>query len=511
MFIQNGTIIDGTKRKQYKGNIRIRDGIIQEMGDIQPSSGEEVIDAGGKYVVPGFVDLVSYSDIYLTLFSRPNQESLTRQGVTTILVGNEEASLAPLTSAENIESIQKWADPSLININWLSVKEYIEELKLHTRPINVATLIGHSTVRRGIVQDDFRELSGTELKEMLYLIEQGLIEGAFGVSFGLGYSHAKVAPLSELIEIARLVKKYDGLYSVHLRNEEENILDSVREVLKIVRDTGVRTEIVHLKAIGKDAWPLFPEVLTLIQEARKEKLPITFDVYPYTKTSSILYTFLPDWAVEGGKKKLLLRIKDSEVRSKIVEEMRADSRFYDNLIIVSGKIPSVFIGKSIKQIAENQEVSTEEAILNLIIASEDRITVFSDTISDENVQRAIRHEGSFIASSSAGYAEEDKKSGLLVHPRSFATFTRFLAHYVRVKKLLSWEDAIYKITWGPAQKIGLPRRGKLAEGFHADIVIFDPEHIEDRATFDNPYRYSDGIYRVLINGNKEGSVLVRTK
>ena len=501
MLIKNGTIIDGTKKERFNADVRIDEGFIREIAPrLSARNGEEVIDANGQFVTPGFVDILNHSDVYLTLLTNPGAHSLVHQGITTILVGNCGTSLAPLTDANVINAVQKWADPSSINVNWLSVKEFLDELERHPQHLNVATLVGHATLRRDILGDETRQANEEELRQMAYLLEQGLQEGAFGLSTGLAYSHAKVASPEEINALLTVLQKYGGLYQAHLRDEGDAFIETLQEAIQAAQQNGVPLHVGHLKAMGEKAWQDFPQGLQRIDEAIASGTGVTFDTYPYTRTASILYTLVPDWLATGGKKALLARLQDPESRSKALAEMKERHDWYERMVVAHANLDSLYIGKSLKEIAQNQGTSVEEAVLNLLIASEDRITVFTDTINEDNMRAALSHPASFVASDGVGYSTALEKNGDLVHPRSFGAFPRFLSTYVRDQKLMSFEEAIFKMTFGPAQACGFFQRGKLAVGYYADVTIFDPETISSAASFENPYQYASGISNVLVNG-----------
>lgn len=496
LLIKNGTIIDGTGKKKYKADLRIRDNKIVEIGKLKENNRERVISARGQYVVPGFVDILNHSDAFLTIFENPQQESLLRQGITTALMGNCGSSLAPLTDGIFINSIQKWGDISKINVNWLQVGEYLDELERRELGINIATLIGHSTIRRSLIKDESRELTKIELQKMAYLIEQGIQQGAFGVSTGLAYAHARHTTRKELKIILKIVKQYGGLYSTHIRNESENFLNSVKEALDIAKEMGVNLEFSHLKIVGEKSWNQFDESLLLIGKQKN----INFDIYPYTTTASVLYTFLPAWATEGGNKNIFKNIKDGKSRKKLIKEMQKDNYDYSDMTIAMGSIDDTYFGKTISEIAQNQNVSAEEATLNLIIASNNRIIVFYQSISKQNLKKAIKHPRSIISTDGAGFAQKHALRGEVVHPRYFGAMPKYLGEYVQRDKILTWEDGIKKITSAPAEKIGIKNRGKIEKNYFADIVILDPEIIQSLATFSNPYQYPKGIKYVIVNG-----------
>lgn len=502
VLIKNPFIIDGNRNKIYKADVALSKGRIKKIGEIGIIRAKEFVNGKGLYLSPGFIDLNNHSDTYLTLFTVPGLESLITQGITTILGGNCGSSLAPFVSADMIKSIQKWTDISEINLNWLTFKEFLRELENKKIAVNFASLVGHSTLRRGLLSDEFRALKTKELEVMKGLLESALMQGAFGLSTGLAYSHAKIAPLKEIIELAKIIKKYNGLYASHIRGEAEELLPAIEETIEIAKQTDVSVEISHLKAMGKKFWPNMDKALEMIEKASREKLNINFDIYPYTVTGSVLYILLPDWVAEGGKAMLLKRLKDKATKDKVVKEMQRKKDYeYDKITVAISPIDKTFIGKKIIEIAKAQNISIEEAIINMLIASEGRIITFLDTLSPDNVETGISHPLSFVASDGVGYnTRHYQNKGELVHPRCFGAFPRFLGIYVRNKGILTWEEAIYKITYGPAQKLGLKGRGLIKKGYWADLVLFNPRTISDNATFKNPYQYPNGIEYVFVNG-----------
>ena len=504
VLIKNAIIIDGSKNAKFKADVGISGGKIKKIKRrIRTGRAKKFINAENLYLTPGFIDLNNHSDTHLTLFTVPGLESLLRQGITTILGGNCGSSLAPLVSAEGLKAIQKWADIGEINLNWLTFKEFLEALKKRKIGVNFASLVGHSTLRRGLLKDDFRDVKPKEMKIMAEMLKNAMKQGAFGFSTGLVYSHAKIATTKEIAELAKVVEKFGGLYNTHIRGEAEELIPATEETIEIARKTGVNTEISHLKAMGKKYWPGMKKAVDLIEKASQEKKTnINFDVYPYTITGSVLYILLPDWVAEGGKTQLLKRLKDPSIKTQVIKEMRQKKPYeYDKVTVAISPIDKSFIGRKITEIAETQNVGVEEAIINMLIISEGRITVFVDTLSEENVEMALAHRLSFIASDGAGYNIDycrDKND--LVHPRCFGAFPRFLKRYVEEKHIVSWEEAIYKMSGGPAQKMGLEDRGLVKKNYWADLVLINPKKISDKATFENPYQYPDGIEYVFVNG-----------
>ncbi len=498
ILIKNGTVVDGLGTPAYHADVAIKDGKIKKIGFLGEPNAETTIDATGLYVAPGFIDINNASDRYWTLFSHPSLESHLHQGVTTIIGGNCGSSLAPLTTGEIILNIQKWADVRKINVNWFTVKEFFEETKKKGLLLNFGTLVGHSTLRRGIVRDEFRKLSEEELSQMKELLKSGLQDGALGFSTGLNYSHVKMAPQEEITDLVSVLKK-GQIYSTHLRNEEEGLYESVLETIETAKKTETSVEISHFKAVGEKNWPIFEKCLETIEKAA-ENIDINFDIYPYDLTATVFYTLLSDWVAVGGRVKLIENLENKDLRTKVVSELKGRENEFKKIIIASGNIDKIFIGKTVDEITKNQGGEVIETIINLLLASEGKLIGFWPALSEENFVKALKSPLSIIASDGATYSSADSKSGFLAHPRSFGCFSRVLSRYVREKNILSLEEAIKKMTALPALKAGLFHRGVVEPDYFADIVIFNPELIKDMATFENPFQYSVGINAVIING-----------
>ena len=497
VLIKNGAIFDGEGSKTLTADLGIKGEMIAEIGKI--SGGEKVIDAQGKFVTPGFIDLTNHSDTHLGIFKYPALDSLVMQGITTIIGGNCGSSLAPLASPKAIDSIRKWADPSQININWATMVEYLTEVGNMRLGVNYGTLIGYGTLRRGVIGDESRPLGLEEREKVKYLLQQGMKEGAFGLSLGLAYGHERVSATEEIIEIGRALIETWGVIKIHLRSEGKELIASVSEAVRIGRETSIPIEISHLKAIGKKSWPTMKNALEIINNAVSSGVNVNFDVSPYHTTGSLLYLLIPSWARGGGFSDLFQRLNDPWQKEKIIAELKENTLHYDKILVVAAKITSI-TGKTLAEIAENLSMPPEEALVETVKANEGRVTIIGKTVSPANTRLALKDPNSFVASDGAGYGQNEERSGNLVHPRSFGTFPHFWHKFVMEQGLLSTEEAVKKMTYGPAQKIGIPKRGSLKKGNFADIVIFDPAFFRDRANYHNPYRYPAGIEYVIING-----------
>ncbi len=501
IIIKNGTIIDGTLAPMARKDIAIQDGKIVAIGDLSHEVAHEVYDATGQYVTPGFIDVNNHSDAYWKIFNNPTMDSLVRQGVTTVIGGHSGASLAPLLSPEMIKGVQKWTDVSHVNINWRTMAEFLTTVKQRGLAIHFGTLVGHATLRRGFLHDEQRALTEKELAQAEAMLENALRDGALGLSTALLYTHARSTTHEELVRLANVVARYNGVYAVYLSDEMDGIIDALADAITIARETGVRLHITHLKAVGKQFWPLMHKVLEMLDTAQGDGIIISADIYPYTVMSAVLYTLLPQWVTDGGRTMMLARLRDADTRAKVVAQMREQSQLNIGTAVISvAPIMKQLSHRRIADIAQAQEKSVEDVVIDILLASHGHAIVLLDALSEEGLRAAMVQNNTILASNGGGYIEDDWQTGELIHPRSFGAFARFLGHYVRHSKLLSWEEAIHKITALPAERFGITCRGKLAENLVADITIFDPDRIIDRATLRQPYRYADGITAVLVGG-----------
>lgn len=499
ILIKGGSVLDGTGNPAAIADIAIADGKIAEVGALESVQAKTEISAAGKLITPGFIDITNHSDTHLTIFKYPLQESMVMQGVTTIIGGNCGASLAPLVSAEAIRSVSKWADLSEIGLNWTSMDEFLRSAENMRLGLNFGTLVGFGTLRRGIIGDASRPFSREERAKMGLLVGRAVEEGAYGMSLGLAYGHERAASTEELIEAAGPVAAGKGVVKIHLRSEGAEVLGAVNEAIRIGRESGVSVVISHFKVIGRKSWPLASKALELIANARSSGVKIWFDVSPYRTTGSPLYLLLPPWARRGGFKELFERLANQTERKRIRDAAASHTLHYDKIMVIAAKHPQI-VGKTLAEIAADMSVPPEEAMLETIRGNEGRVTIVGRTVSLKNTARAVQDPNSLIASDGYGVSQDGISTGNLVHPRSFGAFPHFWHRFVGDTGALKPEEAIVKITGGPATVLGITGRGVIAKGNFADIVVFDPRLIRDRAIYKNPYRYPAGIEWVLING-----------
>lgn len=499
IIIKSGSVFDGRGNPPVETDIGITGNQISAVGPLNDAKATHIIDATGKYVSPGFIDITNHSDTHLTFFKYPTLESLVMQGVTTIIGGNCGSSLAPLGSSDAIHGIKKWADLSDLSINWATFEEYIWELDAQNLGVNFGSFAGYGTLRRGVIGNAMRLLTSDERDRVKLLLSDALTQGAFGLSLGLAYGHEAISPTEELIEVARVLQEKGGILKVHLRSEGRTLVAAVNEAVRIGREAGVSVQISHLKAIGKKSWPSLESVLDIIHNARASGLNINFDVSPYAATGSALYLLIPAWAREGGFDELFKRIDDPVERKKIIDTLASYTLHAEKILISSSRIKTI-IGKTLAEIAENAGITPEEALVSTVRASEGRVSMIGRTVSVRNTKDEVKDADSFIASDGEGYTEEASRIGDLTHPRSFGTFAHFWHRFVNELALVSPEQAIKKITSGPAEKIGLKRRGIIGTGNFADITVFDPKTFKEGNSYRNPYRYATGVAVVLVNG-----------
>lgn len=500
ILIKNGTVIDGSGRPMYRADVAVAEGRIAAIGELAHPNAERVIDATGQYVTPGFIDVNNHSDTYWQLLANPQLESLLYQGITTIIGGNSGSSLAPFTDPQMIRSIQKWTDIEKINFNWLSMEEFLQEMERRAPAVNFATFVGHGTLRRGSMRDKTRTITPEEIEIMQRMLRRALKEGAIGLSTGLKYTHARGAGIRELTTLAKTAVALGGTYVTYVRDEESELVKAVEEAVMIARKARVPLHISHLKAVGKNNWHLMDEVFNLIETAALDEMDVSFDVYPYTTTGSVLYTLLPEWVTHEGRAMMLERLKDPGVRSTVVRDMRRKSMDYSQILIAVSTLSKMLSRHRISEIAALQGKSPEETVLDFLIASKGRAIVSLEALSEQNVAKAVQHPFSIISSNGVGYDIAHAATGELVHPRNFGTFARVFAKYVREAQVLSWEEAVHKMSGKPAFKFKLEGRGLLQREYFADIGVFDPATIADRATMEAPYQYATGFSTLLVNG-----------
>jgi len=508
VLIRNGRIVDGTGSPWYRGDIGIRRGRIADIGFIPPTAtAARTIDARGNIVAPGFIDMLGQSE--LTLLVNPSVPSKIYQGITTEISG-EGGSIAPLTD-ELIRRDHGDYEHYGIHPDWHTLAEYFARLERQGIGINFGTYVGATQVRRIVIGDGDRAPTAAELERMRALVGAAMRDGAMGLSTALQYPPAPYATTDELIALAREAAKYGGVYATHMRSEGNTVIEAIDEAVRIGREANLPVEIWHLKAAGKANWGRMPEIVAHIDEARRSGVDITADTYAYTAWFNSFSAFLPPWVMDGGGRKAIERLKDPATRAKIRHDMITPSNTWDNeweeipgpqaiLFAVTENAKLLPLqGKTIAEIAEMRNTDPIDTIFDLLtedLSSE--VAVFG--MSEPDVVLALQQPWVSIDNDSQGTSPEGILGREHPHPRAYGTFPRILRRYVREEHKLTLADAIRKFSALPAQRMHLGDRGVLKLGMWGDIVVFNPDTITDRATFENPNQYSSGMEYVLVNG-----------
>jgi len=504
-LIQNGVVIDGSGAPAFRADVGIRGDRIVEF--LPPGNGKaaKALDAGGQVVAPGFIDLHSHGDF--TLPACPSADSLIHQGVTTAVVGQCGFSLAPLlprTREEVIASLETRKYPIPWE-EWTDFGSYLDFMDRLRPAVNVVPLVGQGTVRAGVMGFASGPATPARMEEMQAEVCKAMEQGAWGVSTGLVYPPGSYASTEELTELVRgTAGRLRGFYFTHLRGEGHTLLQAVEEAVRIGRETGAAVQIGHLKAGWPANWDKQARALEMIEEARKEGLDIQADVYPYLAGATSLKSLLPDWAQEGGKEATLLRLKDPVLRRRMAADMQEEGfgrgASWDRIRISrAGRRPE-YAGRFVSELSSNAGRRPEEWVFDALVENDLDMGMITFMMSEENLRAALRHPAVMIGSDSTVLAAQGPLAQGAPHPRTFGTFPRVLGRYVREEKVLSLEEAVRKMSGLPARRLGLEDRGLLRPGGRADLVVFDPAAVQDRATYENPFQYPAGISHVICNG-----------
>ncbi len=502
VIIRNGQIYDGSGSPSFKGDVGIIADTIAGVGDLKKAKGRTEIDAEGLAVAPGFINMLSWA--VESLIEDGRSQGDIRQGVTLEVLG-EGDSWGPLNEKMKRDLVAAQGDIKY-DIEWTSLGEYLEYLEKRGVSTNIASFVGTSTLRIHTVGYGNRAPTLAELDSMKLLVRQAMEEGAVGISAALEYVPASFASTDELIELCRVAAEYDGLYISHIRNEDDHLLESIDELIRVAREANIRSEIYHFKQIGKTNWDKFDGAVARIDSARNTGLIITADMYNYVASSTGFDVLMPDWVQEGGFEKWVERLKDPKIRKiigpEILSTILRKPGSAERVLIVGFNSDSLkyLQGKTLAQIAEKRGKSPEETVMDLVIQDGSRISVVYFSMSEDNVRKGIALPWMSFCSDGQSMATEGVFLKSATHPRAYGNFARLLGKYVRDEKVISLEEAVYKLTSFPAANLMIKRRGALKEGYYADIAIFDPEKIQDNATFDNPHQYATGMHHVFVNG-----------
>ncbi len=502
LLIRNGTLIDGTGNPGYRGDIGIMSDTIAAMGDLSGARGALVIDAGGMVVAPGFINMLSWA--VESLIEDGRSLSDICQGVTLEVMG-EGDSWGPLSDEMKQEMIDSQGDMKY-EIGWSTLGQYLEFLEKRGVSTNIASFVGSATLRIYAVGYDDRPPTAAELDTMHRLVRQAMEEGAIGVSSALEYVPAAFASTDELIGLAEVAARYDGMYISHIRNEDDTFLEAIDDFLKIPDATGIRAEIYHLKQVGRTNWGKLEAAIAKIDSARAAGLQITADMYNYPASSTGLGIIMPEWVQEGGFDKWVSRLRDPAVRGVIGPEIKKTIERKqgspDKIIVIGFRSDSLkyLQGMNIAEIAALRGKPAEETIMDLIIDDQSNVSAVFFSMSEENIKRQIGLPWMSFGSDGKSMAPEGVFLLSATHPRAYGNFARLLGKYVREEEVIQLEEAIHRLTLFPAQNMKIERRGALKPGWYADIVIFDPDEVEDHSTFEDPHQLSTGMSHVIVNG-----------
>jgi N-acyl-D-amino-acid deacylase len=508
LVITNGHIVDGTGSPWYSGDIGLRDGRIAAIGNLSAAARKRTIDAKGKVVAPGFIDMLGQSE--LTILVDPRLPSKIYQGITTEITG-EGGSAAPLNNAI-IEADRASYEHYKINPDWRTFRQYFSRLEKQGMGINLASYVGATEVRRMVLGDADVQPTSEQLEKMRALVREAMLDGAAGVSTSLEYAPAPYAKTAEIIALASEASKFGGIYATHMRNESDSVLEAIDEAVRIGREAHIPVEIWHFKVAGKANWGRIPEAVARVNQARAEGVDVEADTYAYTAWDNGMSAFVPAWAHDGGDAKLIERLKDPATRARIRKDMETPSKDWDNewqeisgpqdVMISSVQNPALkkFQGKRLSEIAATLNKDPMDALFDLLIEDHASTDCAVFGMSEPDVALALQQPWVSVDNDSSGASPEGILGEDHPHPRAYGTFPRILRKYVREEKKLTLEEAIRKFSALPAQRMRLTDRGVLKQGMWADVVVFDPKTVRDVATFDDPNRLSEGMEYVLVSG-----------
>jgi N-acyl-D-amino-acid deacylase len=508
VVIRHGHIIDGTGSPWYAGDIGIRDGRIAAIGDLSGAHGKQEIDAAGRVVAPGFIDMLGQSEI--TMLVDPHVPSKIFQGITTEITG-EGDTVGPQSDA-TLAQMKPECDHYGITCDWHSMIEYFARLQKQGMGINLGTYVGATQVRRVVIGEDDVKATPEQLDKMKELVAEAMREGAMGLSSALEYPPAPYASTEELIALASVSAQYGGIYATHMRNEGNGEMNALAETARIAREAHIGVEIFHLKTSGKSNWGKMPQVVAFIDRARSEGLDISADTYAYTAWENGLASYIPPWAHNGGAEKLLARLQDPKTRARIRKDMETPTKEWDNewqevggpqgIMIAAVNNPDLvnLQGKTIAEIAKMWHEDPINTIFDFIIKDNARTDVVTFGMSEPDVQLALKQPWVSVDNDASGSSPTGILGQEHDHPRAYGTFPRILRRYVREEHLLTLPDAIRKFSALAAQREHLTNRGVLKKGMWADVVVFDPATVKDMSTYANPNQLAVGMDYVLVNG-----------
>ena len=507
VIIRNGMVYDGSGRPPVKADVAIRGDRIAAVGNLNSASAKTIVDAKGLAVAPGFINMLSHSETSWLVDDRSLSE--LREGVTTQIFG--ESSMGPLSPEMKQRRASSQGDLKF-EIEWTTLAEYLNYLQKRGISQNVASFIGAPTIREYVIGLEDKPPTPAQLDQMRELVRREMEAGALGITTALIYPPAFFAKTDELIELCKVAAKYQGKYTAHIRSEGAQLIEAVQETIRISREAGLPAEIYHLKASGEANWPKMDQVIRMIEDARKQGVKITADMYTYPAGGTGLDASLPPWVFDGGRDAAYKRLRDPATRQKIAEAVRTPTNEWENLYLLSGSPDRILLasfrndnlkpltGKTLAEVARMRGKDPIETIMDLLLEDQSRIGTIYFLMTEDNIKKQIRQPWVSFGSDAASIAAEGVFLKSSTHPRTYGNFARLLGKYVRDEKVISLTEAIRRLTSLPAANLGLNHRGLLEKDMFADVVIFDSQTIADRATFDNPHQYSVGVQDVFVNG-----------
>ncbi len=508
VLIKDGTIYDGTGGEPRLADVGIRGDRIVSIGNLSSKRAGTVVDAKGLAVAPGFINMLSWSTESLIADGRSQGE--IRQGVTTQIMGEGE-SMGPL-NAEMKRRMKEDQAHIKYDIEWTTLAEYLSYLERRGVSPNVASFVGATTIRDYVIGEEDKQPTPEQMERMRALVRIEMEAGALGIGSSLIYAPAFYAKTEELIELCKVAAKYQGKYISHMRSEGNRLIEGVEELIRISREARIPAEIYHLKAAGEQNWKKMDRAIELIEAARRDGLKITADMYMYTAGSTGLNASLPPWALDGGYEALFKRLQDPVERKEIAEAIRTPTDEWENFYVTAGSPDRILlvgfkneklkplIGKTLAEVAKMRGKDAVETIMDLMLEDRSRVDAVYFLMSEENVKKQLRLPWVSIGSDASSMATEGVFLKSSTHPRAYGNFARLLGKYVREEKVITLAEAVRRMTGLPATNLGLEGRGFLKEGMYADVVVFDPVTITDRATFEKPHQYSTGVRHVFVNG-----------
>lgn len=507
-ILKGGWIVDGSGNPRHAGDVALVGDRIVAVGHLRGAQARDTIDVTGLVVAPGFIDMLGQSETNVLIDNRVL--SKVTQGITTEVTG-EGGSVAPLTEAL-VADDSAWMKKYGVQEDWRDLEGYFALLARTRSAVNIATFVGATQVRLAVVGKQDRQATADELAHMVALVDTAMRQGALGLSTSLVYAPAIYAPTEELIALARAARRHGGVYASHIRNEGSGIDVALNEAFRIGREANIPVEIWHLKTAGRANWGRMPRVLARIDSARAAGLDVTADQYPYTRSATSLDASIPQWAHSGGTDSLIARLRDPASRARIRAQMVNDSAGAENFYRGAGGADGILIvgtfedslrylqGKTLAEIARARRTDPVEALFDIVIADRSRTGAVYSSMNEQDVQAAMKHWWVAVNTDAGGVAPDGPFGAQNTHPRAYGSFTRILGRYVRDQKLMTLEYAVRKMTSLAAQRVGLTDRGLVRPGMYADITVFNPATVIDRATFERPHQTSVGIEYVLVNG-----------